>query len=155
MATAKNEKQIIGRIDKVDFPELGIFNIDAKVDSGAFTSAIHCSKIKLIEGSEVPRVQFIFYDDEKNRLHEMQVFSRKKVKSSFGAVQDRITVLTNIRLFGKMFDIELALTDRSSMKFPVLLGRKILTDNFLVDVNHTNLSFKSKIKSANKKKKKK
>ncbi len=35
----------IGRVDKVDFPELGLVNIEVKIDSGAYTSAIHCEKI--------------------------------------------------------------------------------------------------------------
>ena len=40
------KKKIIGRVDKVDFPKLDLYSIDVKVDSGAYTSAIHCSKIK-------------------------------------------------------------------------------------------------------------
>ena len=38
-------KQIVGRVDKIDFPKLDLFNIDAKIDTGAYTSAIHCSQI--------------------------------------------------------------------------------------------------------------
>lgn len=35
-------KKIIGRTDLIDFPELDLWNIGAKIDSGAYTSAIHC-----------------------------------------------------------------------------------------------------------------
>lgn len=38
-------KKILGRIDIVDFPKLELYNIDVKIDTGAYTSAIHCSKI--------------------------------------------------------------------------------------------------------------
>ncbi|NJM93841.1 MAG: ATP-dependent zinc protease, partial [Cytophagales bacterium] len=36
------------------------------------------------------------------------------------------------------------LTNRSEMKFPVLLGRKLLRRRFLVDVSAHNLSFELK-----------
>lgn len=42
-----NSTIVIGRRDKVDFPELGLKNIDVKVDTGAFTSSIHCHDIRL------------------------------------------------------------------------------------------------------------
>ncbi|WP_296344084.1 hypothetical protein [Winogradskyella sp.] len=37
---------MLGRFDKIDFPKLNLHNIDVKIDTGAYTSAIHCSKIK-------------------------------------------------------------------------------------------------------------
>ena len=44
------EKKVIGRSDKVDLPDLGIMEANAKVDTGAYTSSIHCKKIKINEG---------------------------------------------------------------------------------------------------------
>jgi hypothetical protein len=41
-------KCIIGRRDMIDFPELGLEDIEAKIDTGAYTSAIHCSQIKVV-----------------------------------------------------------------------------------------------------------
>ena len=41
-------KITIGRSDKADFPELSLFDIDLKVDSGAYTSSIHCTDIQEI-----------------------------------------------------------------------------------------------------------
>ena len=48
-------KKTIGRKDKGDFPELNLKNIDIKIDTGAYTSAIHCHKIKTkeIDGRQV------------------------------------------------------------------------------------------------------
>ena len=41
-------KTTIGRVDKADFKELSLEDIDIKIDSGAYTSSIHCSNIEEI-----------------------------------------------------------------------------------------------------------
>ena len=41
-----DNKILIGRKDKADFPELSLNDIDIKIDSGAYTSSIHCTNIK-------------------------------------------------------------------------------------------------------------
>ena len=58
----------------------------------------------------------------------------------------RYAVKTAIMLFGKKYNIELALTNRSTMKNPVLLGRKVLRDRFIIDVTKQNLSYREKKK---------
>ena len=35
-------KIIIGRVDRIDFQKLDLFQIDVKIDTGDYTSAIHC-----------------------------------------------------------------------------------------------------------------
>jgi len=42
----KRKLRTIGRIDKADFPELNLQNIEVKIDTGAYTSAIHCDYIE-------------------------------------------------------------------------------------------------------------
>ncbi|MBF4986150.1 peptidase, partial [Nonlabens mediterrranea] len=39
------KKLIIGRTDRADFPKLEIENLDIKIDTGAYTSSIHCTNI--------------------------------------------------------------------------------------------------------------
>ena len=43
-------KQIIGRREEIDFPELGLFGITAKIDTGAYTTALHCHDIHERDG---------------------------------------------------------------------------------------------------------
>ena len=38
-------KKIIGRVDKADFPTLNLMDIEVKIDTGAYTSSIHCYKV--------------------------------------------------------------------------------------------------------------
>jgi hypothetical protein len=141
----------IGRIDKVDFPELGLENVEAKIDSGAYTSSIHCETINAFYEGEEHLVSFTVFNEEKPVHRKARVFASKQVKNSFGQIEYRYTIKTPIVLFHKSYLIELALTNRSAMKFPVLLGRKLIGERFVIDVTKQNLSYKEKLKANTKK----
>lgn len=143
-------KIIIGRIDIADFPAIKLFDIPVKIDTGAFTSSIHCSNIHIEDNKLVCN----FLDPDQPEYHNKQfVFERfqlKKVKSSNGIIEERYAIETNIKLFNKTYLITLTLTDRGTMKFPVLLGRSFLSKEFIVDTSRTNLSNKKKLKESKK-----
>lgn len=139
---------IIGRKDKIDLPELGFSNIDAKVDTGAYGCALHCHHVEVIQQDGQPVLSFKVLDpshpeyDDKVLL--VKNFSDKIVKNSGGQAEHRYTIKTKVVIFNKKRTVEFSLTDRQEMKYPVLLGRKFLRKRFLVDVQHTDLSFNLK-----------
>lgn len=139
-------KRNIGRIDKADFPELNLFDIEVKVDTGAYTSSIHCKNMKVEENY----LKCTFLDEEHTSYHEKEIvfdeYDVKVVKSSNGQSEARYRIQTEIVLFGKTQNIYLTLSDREEMRFPVLLGRNFLSKKYMVDINKTNLSFKLKNK---------
>ena len=137
-------KRKIGRIDKADFPLLNLENVEIKVDTGAFTSSIHCTEMRVEDN--FLKCRFL---DEAHPAYDQKEFvfdnyDVKVVKSSNGQTEVRYRILTEVLLFGKIFPIFLTLSDRKEMKFPVLIGRKFLMKRFMVDINKTNLSFKLK-----------
>lgn len=138
-----NIKTLIGRTDIVDFPKLELFDIDIKVDSGANTSSFHCHSIQ--EENKVLKCQFL--DPKHEKYHEkyfiFKDFTQKMIKSSNGITENRYLIKTEILIFNEIHPIELTLTERGSMKFPVLLGRKFLSKKFMVDTAKKNLSFKN------------
>lgn len=144
------KKITIGRKDKADFPELDLKEIDIKMDTGAFTSAIHCRKIttKQIEGKEV--LVFTLLDPSHAQYDKKEFstenFREKLIKNSFGSSEKRFVIETDIRLFGKKYPIELSLSERGEMKFPILIGRRFLMGNFIVDSAKYDLSYKRKLK---------
>ncbi len=150
MSKKSTVKRVIGRRDKVDFPKMRLYDIDAKIDTGAYTSAIHCHNIKVIEKDGDKYVSFNLLDpthpDYNEKRFSVPLFSKKRIKSSFGKSEERCIIKTVITLFGEKFDIELSLSNRSKMENPVLLGRKLLEKRFIVDVAKTNLSYKQKTK---------
>ncbi len=137
-------KQIIGRKEKITLEEWGLKNITAKIDTGAYTSAIHCeyTQLKMLGGKEI--LEFIVlapsHKHYKHQLISTEHFTQKKVKNSFGQVEIRYKVSTKIRMFGQEYQAEFTLSERSKMKNPILLGRKVLKGRFLIDVDKVHLS---------------
>jgi len=138
----------IGRIDKIDLPGMGLENIDAKIDTGARTSAIHCHEIYSSEKDGKKVVHFKLLDpshpDYNDKEYFFEDFHEKRVKSSSGHVEDRFVIKTKIKIFNKVYTTEFTLTNRKEMTFPILLGRKLLKKRFIVDVSEKNLSFNNK-----------
>jgi hypothetical protein len=134
-------KKILGRTDIVDFPKLGLFNIDVKMDTGAYTSTIHCSEIIEIDNN----LLCIFNSEVHKNFGKSEIifdaFWRTDVKSSNGFKENRYKVKSEVVFFGKTYKINLTLSTREAMKFPVLIGRQFLSKKFIVDVDLENVSF--------------
>ncbi|MEX0770345.1 MAG: RimK/LysX family protein [Balneolaceae bacterium] len=132
-----NEKKLVGRIEKIDLPDLNVDQLKAKIDTGAYTSSLHCHKVEL--NSAEKNVSFYLLDpthpEYNNKKLTCPVEDIRSVRSSNGLTEDRIIIRTKIRLHTQVDTIELSLADRSEMRNPVLLGRKFLKDRFIVDVS--------------------
>ncbi|SFE91197.1 ATP-dependent zinc protease family protein [Sunxiuqinia elliptica] len=142
---------VIGREDLANFPLLHLEGIEVKTDTGAYTSSFHCHNIEIIKQNDQDRLKCHFLDPQHPKYHDKEflfdTFELKKVKSSNGQLEERYCITTQIQLFGELFPIELTLTERGTMKFPVLLGRKFLSKRFVVDSSLKNLSSKGKRKT--------
>lgn len=143
----ERERKIIGRTERVELPVWDFSDIEAKIDTGAYTSSLHSHKVVQIEKAGEPWLRFSLLDPEHGAYSEQQLeaplLDIRDVKSSNGITEQRYIVKTDILFFGEKYSIELSLADRSSMKFPLLIGRKFIQKTgFLVDVNRKNLSSK-------------
>ncbi len=137
------EKRTIGRYEIVDLPELGMYNIESKIDTGAETSVLHCEDFEIIEkdGHRFINCHIKPHLEEEEILTlTFPVHRERVVKSSFGQTETRHIFLTKIRMFDQLFDIKLSLRDRSSMSYPMLLGRNFISGKFLVDVSKKGLA---------------
>ncbi|MGX1024719.1 RimK/LysX family protein [Flavobacterium sp. CS20] len=138
-------KIVIGRTDIADFPELGFNQVQVKIDTGAYTSSIHCKSIEIKDN----KLHCVFLDEKHPeyslKIHTFENFKTIRVKSSNGISQKRYEIKSHIRLFNKIYRISLSLSDRKDMKYPVLLGRKFLNPKFVVDPALIDLSYKNKI----------
>ena len=134
----QKKKLIIGRREYVSFPELNILNITAKVDTGAYTTALHCHDIREERGILFFKLLDPSHPEYTAQEQKFTTFSQKEIKNSFGEIEKRYSIKTNIRLGQKNIKFFISLSDRGNMREPVLIGRKLLKNRFVVDVSLTN-----------------
>lgn len=128
----------VGRLLAVGLPELGIDMLTAKVDTGAFSGSLHATRIKEIGTGKQKQLSFVPLGG-KNQPVLIDKYHKRSVRSSNGQVSQRYAFQTSIEIMGRSYPIVISLTDRSSMKFQMLIGRKFLqTHGFLVDVSLIN-----------------
>ena len=127
---------MIGRAERIDLPKQGIFAVPAKIDTGADSSSIWSSNIK-----ETPDgLQFTlfgpgsdFYTGE-TLLCKADEYEVTRVASSFGDREFRYKVKLTARIKGRLVRGSFTLADRSNKTYPILLGRRLLSGKFIVDV---------------------
>lgn len=136
--------EVIGYIESVDLPEIELFGLDAKIDTGADSCSIHCDDIN-VEGDTVT---FLLHDEVHKAYHgkkiTLPIYKIKRVKSSNGKSEERIFINSSIKLGCKTYEAEISLTNRENMKYPMLIGRRFLSHNYLIDVSHKYITKKEK-----------
>jgi len=132
------KKKVIGRREKADFSSLGLEEIEVKIDTGAYTSSIHCADMKEID----TRLHCKFLDENHPLYNQKELifenYEMTVIKSSNGISETRYQIVLPMIFGKKTYEIELTLNDRAEMKYPVLLGRKFLQGKFIVDVSKLN-----------------
>ncbi len=127
----------IGRAEIVDFPEINLLKVHAKVDTGADSSAIWAQAALASDNSL--KVTFL---GEAHPLYTGEVFTYEKgsyqqvvVESSTGHRDIRYKIKLKIQVNGRTIRGTFSLAERSTKTYPILLGRKLLSSKFVVDVS--------------------
>lgn len=132
-----NNLRIIGSEEWCVFEELGIPAIKARVDSGARTSSIQATNIKIYGKGAHEWVSFEINPLQDNRSITIEckakLVDRRTVKSSSGISEERFVIKTPVTLGDKKFNIELTLANRDTMEYKMLLGREALNKRYLVN----------------------
>ncbi len=107
------EKTIVGLTEKIKILD-GVKEkeVVAKIDSGADRSSMDESLVK--------------------ELKLGPVVKKSMFKSSVG-IEYRDIIKAKIKINGRIINGTFSVTDRSHMKYRVLIGNKILKKNFLID----------------------
>lgn len=141
MAQQASKKQksrpIIGWREWVGLPDFGVSLMKAKVDTGARTSAVHVYRLRPFQRDGRAFASFFLHPVQHRRRPEVaceaEVLEERWITSSNGGREKRIVVKTRLALAGKIWQIELSLTNRDDMGFRMLLGRQALRRRFVVD----------------------
>lgn len=137
------KKRIVGNLETCDLPQLGIFNLEVRVDTGAKTSSLHVDNLSKFQKDGRPWLKFDIHPDvyqiDKITTCETVLHDLRKIKSSNGESEHRYVIETDIRLGSDLWPIEITLTDRSDMSYLMLLGREGMGERLLVDPSKTFL----------------
>jgi len=128
---------VLGWREWLALPELGIAGIRAKVDSGARSSSLHVREQELFERDGRQMVRFLIEHGPGDTLRghlEADVLDQRDVTDSGGHKESRIFIRTQLLISGGLsWPIEINLTERRNMAFPMLLGRSAMRRRCLVD----------------------
>ncbi|GAA5004673.1 ATP-dependent zinc protease [Pseudoluteimonas lycopersici] len=117
-------------------PDLGLPRMRAKIDTGARTSALHVDAHWRFVEAGAPWVGFRVSSGRK-RIRTVEaaapLVDEREVVDSGGHRGLRPFLRTTLWLAGQARPVEINLTDRGSMLFPLLVGRSALGGAFTVD----------------------
>jgi len=134
------QKVVIGRSESIDFVGTDVLDVPAKIDTGAYRSALHASDIVLKDGL----LSFNILGNHPvcgNMTHKIETrdFNEVRIANSFGHAEDRYEVRLKVKIGSEVFTTSFSLADRSKKVYPVLLGRKLLSNRYLVDTSKSTI----------------
>ncbi len=135
-------KMVIGRCETLDFVDFDLAGIPAKTDTGAYRSSVHADDIHHDESTGTLSFSLLGGHPQFGGLSkriETRDFSKVWVESSTGHGEDRYEVKLKIKLGPKVFIASFSLANRAGRVYPVLLGRKMMSNRFLVDTSLCNV----------------
>ncbi len=135
LVTTKNPKNtVIGPVESVELESVSDHLIQARIDTGARTSAIWSSEAKEVNG----KLEVIFFGPESphydGKKHIFTDYDLRMVKPSTGEEQERYVIKMPVKIGGRKVRAKFTLADRSTQTYPVLIGRNVLRGKFVVDV---------------------
>jgi hypothetical protein len=131
---------LIGRKEYVAFPEWHMPRLRAKIDTGAFSSALGVAGYELRNGADGRLIARLSLCPNRRKPERVIVVDAPVLKmvgvtSSVGVREERPLLETTIRVGSVERRIRLTIANRSCMRCPMLLGREALNGSFLVDVS--------------------
>jgi len=143
MRKPPKEKPVVGWRETVLLGDLSNIPLNAKIDTGARTSALHAFDLDIVDEFGVATADFILQPIQRSGAGAVRVrlpvHGMRKVKSSNGRTEIRPTVITSTTLGDLTWRIEITLTSRDQMGFRMLLGRAAVKRRFIIDPGRSYL----------------
>lgn len=141
MAPRKPTPLTLGWREMANLPDMGGVRLRAKMDTGAKSSALHATAIRLVKVEGVASVQFRVPRPGGGGMQTVvcPLVEHRSIRSSNGQEEKRPVIRTRLGLAGRVWIVELTLTNRKDMTFPMLVGRDALRGRALIDSAHSYL----------------
>lgn len=126
----------LGWRERLALPQLGIGTLKAKLDTGARSSSLHVDTLEEFRRDGATWLRFTIHGGRRHPLEvwcEAPALDRRTVTDTGGRRTERWFICSEVLLAGQQFSVDINLTDRRHMLFPMLLGRSALNGRFAVD----------------------
>jgi len=127
------KKETVGAIEEAILLPWNI-KILARVDTGAAASSLDARDIA-VKGKFV---EFKLRDTGEGRLLRLPLVRWRKIRTSEGEAR-RPVVRLELCLGSQIVVTEVNLNDRSAMEYPFLIGRRLLSGRYIVDVSRQRM----------------
>jgi hypothetical protein len=131
---------LIGWKERIDFPEWKLRRVKVKIDTGARTSALDVLSYDLRETRDrglIAEIRLALRPKlpERVKVIQVPVLGMVVVSHPNGLCEQRPIIETTLQLGPITKRVRITLTNRSKMLFRMILGRKALEGDFIVDVS--------------------
>ena len=142
-----NSKPTIGIVEHVSFGQRAI-DVPAKIDTGADSSSIWATKIRVGRDGILRFALF----GEGSKYYNGKIFKRTdfdvaSVKNSNGKSEIRYRTRLVVTIAGRKIRAKFNLSDRSNNTYKVLIGRRTISNKFVVDVSESKSSLPRRAKT--------
>ncbi len=130
---------MIGWREWLSLPDFGNLRVKAKIDTGARSSSLHTSHWEAYEtDSGEARIRFSLPPASSRFTrsigeYDCPLLEFRTVRNSGGQEESRPFICIPVSLGPHLWKIDLSLTNRQNMLFPMLLGRVATSGRFTVD----------------------
>lgn len=147
----RKDRLVIGWREWLALPDLHVPRIKAKVDTGARTSALHAEEIRYVRKRGTTFVEFVVTTERDGAVVRTTTIAplieERRVRSSNGTAELRPVIATRVQLGAREWIIEVTLTRRDMMGFPMLLGRQAVKGRAVVDPGRSFLNAKTVVRA--------
>lgn len=146
LAGTASAKTVLGWLEPVTIETAGI-TLMAKIDTGADNTSVHAVDIEIVKQADTDRVRFTLIAENGERIQLVRPLKRiARIKLKKGCTlaegdrAERPVVELDLCIGGQRITAPVNLTDRAHFKYPLLIGRSVLRQGFLVDSSEKHLT---------------
>lgn len=126
---------VVGFVEPISIEEFGVVDVLAKIDTGAYSGAVHCVIIEVSEKEDNHHWLRFQPVSKEHKVIETKNFETTYTRSASGHRDIRYIVPVTIKVRDSKYKTKIGLSLRDELKFPILVGRRFLRENnLMVDV---------------------